>query len=316
MLIALLGASHWHAPCYYNPARQAGHRVVVIDPEASVVDKLASRFGFAGYTETSALDDLEVDLAVCLGPHHRMADYLEACLGRGIPVLAEKPGGLDASRLARLADRFDHDKVFHAAAFSMRWDDTARTLKDLLDSGRLGRVARIGLSYFAGAAGRYPDWGCAWVLDKQAAGGGALFNVGIHLVDLLRFLGFSPSVHSAVASHALNHNPVDDVSTVTVNLGEAYAVIESGYLAASPYGGLYGTVFAEHGHVILRRDGMEVRFADGTTETHDNPDPEPRGRMLEDILAASATGTPPRANLHDLAASLALCLEAQRLIDR
>src|SRR5690606_7311789 len=133
MKIALLGASHWHASCYHRPAAEPGHEVVLSDEGTPRVREFGDCFGYRRY------------------------DHCDTLTG-------------DVVR--QLAAEADDAGVFHAAAFSLRLDRRIVKIKELLDSGCLGRIARCGLSYFAGPAHRCIDWKDHWVLDREQAGDG------------------------------------------------------------------------------------------------------------------------------------------------
>ena len=40
----------------------------------------------------------------------------------------------------------------------------------------------------AGRLGRYIDGNAAWMLQKARSGGGPIFNLGVHWIDLFRWL--------------------------------------------------------------------------------------------------------------------------------
>lgn len=307
MKIVLLGACHWHAPCYHVPAAKLGHEVILIDADAALVRQKAAAGGYAWSADYGDLDRLRPDFAVCLGRHDQMAGLCGLCLERGIPFLAEKPGAPDAATMASLAARADAAGLFHAAPFCQRWDPAARQVQRLLQSGRLGRVARVQATYFSGAASRYVGWRCGWVLEKEHACGGSLYNVGMHLLDLLHFWGFAPSYRAGRSSYSLNRGEVDDVASLLLDCGEAYALVESGYLVQSPCGGIGYSLFCERANIDYAHNTLRLAWADGQVETMINPTPEPRDLMMADLLARLQAGQPAPATLHDMAAALALC---------
>ena len=315
MRVVLLGANHWHSPTYYQPAAAQGHEVILFDDEPGPAQRTAAKHGFALHADYADLDRVRPDFAVCLGRHDRMPRYVAMCIERRIPFLAEKPGGLSAEVVRGLARRCDEVGLFHAAAFVFRWDASSRAVKDLLDAGRAGRAARVALSYFTGPASRYVGWGSPWALQREFAGGGSLYNVGIHLLDVLRFWGFAPAVESALASHAINRHEVDDVVTVLLRMGQTYAVVESGYLVQNPYGGLHAVIFGEKANLELRGETLAVTDADGKREESTPRPREPRDVMLGELLDLSRRGQPSPVTLHDLAAALALCEQAQAMAD-
>jgi predicted dehydrogenase len=316
MKIAMIGSSHWHSPLYLNAALKQGHEIVLFDPDTSRTAEQARQYHV---TCTKSLDDLfaaDIGFAIVLGKHAEMPAYIAKTIEAGIPFLAEKPAGLDASVVRELADRCAAKGLFNAAAFSMRWDRAMNRIKDLIDSGRLGRIARVGVSYFAGPKSRYPAHGCPWVIEKEVAGGGALMNVGTHVIDLLRYWGFDLQYVSGSASWELTKGSVEDVATLLLRIGPAVCFVESGYLVKNPYDGAHITIFAEHANVEYRRHVLTVQWEDGTEERLKNTHPEPRDDMLKDLIAKADQGTPAPAALHDIAAMLEICNKFYRDLDR
>jgi len=308
MKVVLLGASHWHAPCYWRPAKELGHEVILIDEEGRErVHKTAQTNGFACYDNYDVLDRLRPDFAFCLGRHRDMPRYTGMCIDRGIPFLAEKPGAADAATMRSLAQRCDQRGLFNAGPFCQRWDPAALRVKQILESGRAGKVARIQASYFSGAASRYIGWGSPWVLEKASAVGGPLYNCGTHMIDVLRFWGLQPSYRAGRASYAINSGQVDDVATVLLDCCSAYAIVESGYLVQNPYGGASYSLFCEKVNIDYRDAKLTIAWADGATEVFPNPTPEPRDLMVADLLSLASSGKPSPHTLHDMAAVLDIC---------
>lgn len=248
------------------------------------------------------------DYAILLGRPSETEGFIELCLEGGTPFMAEKPASLSAKRLFALAGRCEAEGLFNASPFCLRWDFAVLKALELLGSGALGRVASVYASYFSGAAGRYRRWGCPWVLEKSESGGGAMFNVGLHALDMLRLWGFAPSFAAGRSSCNINSNDVDDVSSMLLELGGgAHAVVESGYLVQNPCGGLCFSINAEKGNLDYRFKTLKASWADGRTESWGNPDPEPRPAMQRGLIKALLAGEKPASGLGDVAFALSLC---------
>ena len=136
-------------------------------------------------------------------PHHRHAALAAQCLARAVAVLVEKPLAhtlADGERLVRAAA--DSGAVL-GVCFQNRYNDTARALREMLDSGDLGRVlgGRASVTWFRNAA-YYArrDWRGRWA----TAGGGVLMTQAIHTLDLLQwYLGPVTDVRGTAATLAL-----------------------------------------------------------------------------------------------------------------
>ena len=170
--------------CYY--ASRDRHRAMAFE----------RRFGgagsFAGYD--AALADGWIDVALVATPPAHHLELTLAALRSGKHVIVEKP----AFQRAR-----DVDQVREAMAASGRrvlvaenyaYKPLARTLRGLLAEGAVGDLRFVRVS----AVKRQPAEG--WRGDPGQAGGGALFEGGVHWVDLVANLG--PAVRSVRAFRA------------------------------------------------------------------------------------------------------------------
>ncbi|MEU9732949.1 Gfo/Idh/MocA family oxidoreductase [Streptomyces sp. NPDC048002] len=121
----------------------SGARVTaVVDVDAERAAAVAARVdGCAVHTDPAAAmasDDVDAVLVASPGPAHEEA--LLAAFARGLPVLCEKPLTPDAASALRLveAERAVGRRLVQVG-FMRRYDAEYRSLKALLDTGRLGR---------------------------------------------------------------------------------------------------------------------------------------------------------------------------------
>ena len=212
------------------------------------------------------LDAATPDVVHVCTPHHRHADLAAQCLARNVSVLLEKPVAHtldDGERLAVLAE--DSAAVL-GVCFQNRYNDTARTVRELLDGGGLGRIlgGRASGDWFRDAAYYVRrDWRGRWA----TAGGGVLMNQAIHTLDLLQwFLGPVIDVRGTVATLALS-----DVIEV-----EDTAALRMRHRTAA--GDVVGSVFsATNGHfenapaaIEIVTEHARLRLAADLTVTHDD----------------------------------------------
>ena len=121
-------------------------------------------------------------------------------LGRGAHVFCEKPLGLSAEQARSVQDVAVAHRARLGAGFNYRYLPGVTFLKEAIVSGRIGEV--YSLRMYLGHGGR-PGMEREWKLSAARAGGGALIDPGIHLVDLARFL-----FGSATATHELHRGAV------------------------------------------------------------------------------------------------------------
>lgn len=104
-------------------------------------------------------------------------------LDAGLHVLCEKPLALDAGQAKAMYEKAEAAGVKHMVCFTNRWLPPYRYLRQLIDTGYIGRWLHCQLRYI-GEYGRRP--GYAWHFDRDQANG-ALGDLGPHLIDLARW---------------------------------------------------------------------------------------------------------------------------------
>ena len=98
-------------------------------------------------------------------------------------------------------------------AFPVRFAPPVQRLKELLTSGSLGRL----ISAKCTNHGRMPE---GWFLEREHAGGGAVIDHTVHVIDALRWaLGAEVTEVYAEVAHGLLHDtPIDDAGTLSFRL--------------------------------------------------------------------------------------------------
>lgn len=148
----------------------------------------------AGTEELWALD---VDLVVVATPNSTHVPIARRALEAGAHVVVDKPLAVTAREAAELVVQAEEAGQLLSVFQNRRWDGDYLTLRDLLASGRLGRVHRF--------ESRFERWrphvGDAWrESEDPAIGGGQLLDLGTHLIDqAVQLFGRVASVYAEVA---------------------------------------------------------------------------------------------------------------------
>ncbi|MFC4565581.1 Gfo/Idh/MocA family protein [Nocardiopsis mangrovi] len=179
--VALVGLG-WAATSIWLPRlrRHPGFAVTAAvdpDPEARTAFERAAA-GTPLFPDTDDLPPRAADLAVVAVPNHAHCAVAVRLLGRGVPVFLEKPVCLDSAEADRLeeAERASGAALLAGSAARLRGD--IRVLHDTLPS--LGRIRHVELAWVR--ARGVPDAG-GWFTHRRLAGGGALLDLGWHLLD-------------------------------------------------------------------------------------------------------------------------------------
>jgi len=102
--------------------------------------------------------------------------------------------------------------------YSMRFLESTEIMKKIVDSGRIGSLEIItGGSFQNGplSHGRVPKPVSEWWFDPAKSGGGALLDLGSHLIDLFHFFAGDSKVLFSYLDHKYNL-PVEDGATLVL----------------------------------------------------------------------------------------------------
>lgn len=126
----------------------------------------------------------DVDAVVVALPDDLHHPVTIVAIERGLHVLCEKPAAMTAAEARDMRDRANAAGITHMMMFTYRWMPHVRYLRDLLQDGYVGVCHHADLR-FVMAHGRQPRY--AWRFDAARANG-VLGDLGVHLIDLARWL--------------------------------------------------------------------------------------------------------------------------------
>ncbi|MEQ2129724.1 Gfo/Idh/MocA family oxidoreductase [Caldanaerobacter subterraneus KAk] len=118
-----------------------------------------------------------------------------AALKAGANVLCEKPLALNAKEAEEMVRVSKETGKLLMVGFVRRFGVNTEVLKQKIDKGDLGKIyyAKTGVLRRVGNPG-------GWFSDKKRSGGGPLIDLGVHMIDLARYLMGKPKAVSVMGS--------------------------------------------------------------------------------------------------------------------
>lgn len=134
------------------------------------------------------MDSGVVEAVIVSVPHYDHPTFAIEAFKRGIHVMVEKPAGVYTKQVREMNEAAKKADVVFGMMFNQRCHHTYRKMKEMLESGELGRIRRV--SWLITAWYRNQayydsgDWRATW----SGEGGGVLMNQAPHNLDMLQWL--------------------------------------------------------------------------------------------------------------------------------
>jgi predicted dehydrogenase len=189
--IGVIGLGHLHPRSYMKLFESLpGTKVVAAaEADAGLRQAFCKDFGIAGYATTAELLAAQtLDIAAIFLPHADCPEAAAQCAARGIHLMVEKPMAASAAGAQKIVDAAKQAGVRLTTGYVWRLHPVAREFKSLIESGVIGRVVGAVGRCAAGRLQRYIDGHSPWILQKARSGGGPMYNLGVHWIDLFRWM--------------------------------------------------------------------------------------------------------------------------------
>ncbi|MEV6846431.1 Gfo/Idh/MocA family oxidoreductase [Actinoplanes sp. NPDC051411] len=231
---AFMGAAHSQAWRTVNHAFDLPLRArmsVVCGRDPVAVEAAADRLGWdssaTDWREVITRDDIDL-IDICT-PGDTHAEIALAALAAGKHVLCEKPLANTVAEAREMASAAaaaaSASGVRTMCGFNYRRVPAVALMRDLISSGRIGRVRHVRAHYLQDWIVD-PSFPLVWRLRKEVAGSGALGDIGAHIVDLTQFVtGQSITSVTALTETFVKSRPLPSASaglsaTATDSVGE------------------------------------------------------------------------------------------------
>jgi predicted dehydrogenase len=242
--IAMLSFAHYHANFWTEAFREIpGIELACIwDDDVARGQEAATRFGLRFEPDLDAAIAAAEAVAIC-SETSRHLPLARRAAEAGRAILCEKPTARRVAEVDAMAAAVARAGVLFMQSFPKRLDPASQALKRLVEGGTLGRLhsVRIRHGHFYGMA---PDFRSHWYVRREAGGGGALLDEGIHGADLLCwFFGLPQSVIASTADAVLGLEVEENATAVFCWPDGLTATLTASFLfaAGSDSVELYGT---------------------------------------------------------------------------
>lgn len=144
----------------------------------------------------------EIDIVSVTTWNSAHAECAIAALNAGKDVICEKPMATNAEEARLMKEAADRNGKLLQIGFVRRFGNDCKVVKDFIDAGSFGDIYYAKAKYLR----RNGNPG-GWFSDKSRSGGGPLIDLGVHVIDLVRYLIGKPkpvSVYGATFQKLYN----------------------------------------------------------------------------------------------------------------
>jgi predicted dehydrogenase len=227
--------------------------IAVMRRDASLAEDYARRHNVPRFYSNASdlINDKDINAVYIATPPGSHAEYAIETIKAGKPVYIEKPMAVNYSQCLEINITAEKYNIPVFVAYYRRALPGFLLVKDMIESGRLGKIRLIQIQLFKAPSPDETQGKLPWRVDPKISGGGHFFDLASHQLDYLDFL----------------FGPVEKVKSIALNqagLYEAEDIVTAGFVFAN---GIVGTgSWCFNASIESNRDIIEIIGDKGSVE--------------------------------------------------
>lgn len=189
--------------------------VAVVDTSSLILNLMKKYLkGINTYTDYIKLFEEErLDaVIICTPPQLHYPVALKAA-EHGVHVFSEKPFTTDNKKASVLVSVFEQKSLINQVGYVNRFNDIFRTVKQYIGNGIIGNVIRFKSEMYSRTITKSEE-GKTW-RDSRENGGGAVYEVASHAIDLVNYLIGKPDKVTGSSLTSIYSKNVEDAVNAT-----------------------------------------------------------------------------------------------------
>lgn len=139
---------------------------------------------WTGTSPEALLSRADVDAVLILTPNHTHQSMVQMAAAARKPMLLQKPMGRTVAECQAMITATEATKTPLVLSFMHRYLPEVQQAREYLSQGLIGQVETIRIRNAPGSTSTIRDW----FYQKELVGGGCALDIGVHGIDLLRYL--------------------------------------------------------------------------------------------------------------------------------
>ena len=266
--------------------------VAVMRRDLAAAEDFAERHGVPrAYDDAKKLiEDPEVDAVFVATPPSTHCEYALMVAAAGKPCVVEKPMACSAEECERMVTAFKENGVPLFVQFYRRGLERFLKVREMINEQKIGQLTSVHIVHYGRLASGEKAEG--WRYDPEIGGAGQFFDLASHGMDILDFI-VGPV--KAVNGHAINTGgsyAAEDVTVMSFRFENNVAGTGVWNFNAG-HGDDMITFTGSEGEIrcaVFKDTDIEIRMADGTTESIHVRNPQHVGQPLQETIIAELRG--------------------------
>ncbi|MEM2179102.1 MAG: Gfo/Idh/MocA family oxidoreductase [Candidatus Methanomethylicaceae archaeon] len=306
--IGIVSFAHPHAESYANALKQIENVELcgIFDDDKSRGGAKASYYKTKFYSNfDEMLKKEEPDAVIITSENVKHSEQAIIAMKEGVNVLCEKPIATTLEDADKIVSIVNKSKVTFQTCYVMRYHRVALTIKELLESGKIGNISLI-----VGTNKLNIDRILIepWFTNPELSGGGAIMDHTVHLADLMRWFLKEEAryVYTKVGDNVFSQLKVEDNFFTIIEFDKAIGSIDGSWCMPSAYptwGDVTMTIYGDEGVIFMDAFKQNITLISSEGKNNIikwhyygcNADLE----MIKDFIECIITSRKPRATVID-----------------
>lgn len=203
--------------------------------------------------------NIDLDAVIIALPNFLHVESVKTALEKEIDVFVEKPLARTTKECKEILRSVDKSGRKLMVGHCVRFFDSVERIKRTVDCGHIGRLEVITLESIATGPfshGLIPKPVPEWWFDPEKVGGGAMLDIGYHLIDLFRF--FAGDCHLVFSHLGYKYNlPMEDSAIAIIQSNDSHVkgIVHAGWYeqVIFPHHDFRVILHGDYGHISTER---------------------------------------------------------------
>ena len=230
------------------------------DAAKTVQKEFNAKYSFDNVEDLLAVDEIDaVYIATPVFCHKEQV--LKAATAKK-HILLEKPMGLTVEDSIEIKEFCEKQGVKLGVGLMMRFNNLHEEVRNIVASGKLGEIVSMRAQFTCW----YPEMEGAWRQKMALSGGGALMDMGVHCIDLLRYMsGLEAKEVVSLKGNQIFKYEVEDAASVIMKMENgALAYVDAAFNIPDEAAVCKLEIYGTGGSVFLEGSLAQDEAGEGT----------------------------------------------------